>query len=171
MEHLRWHHHPRLRRPIMVAAFEGWNYASDASSSASRYLRDVWRGRPFGTMDHEGCFNAGIPSASLWAAVPHYVGGTPSPKAALALVRRAASLLATPLMTTDLEIASAAYESQVSEVVDEDEDVAGYVRRLELVGDDDDDDDDDGHAPEGSTGEVDGEQLGADLERFLREQG
>ena len=74
-------------------------------------------------------------------------------------------------MTTDLEIASAAYESQVSEVVDEDDDVAGYVRRLELVGDDDDDDDDDGHEPVGSTGEVDGEQLVADLERFLREQG
>ena len=120
---------------------------------------------------HDACRQAQIPSASLWAAVPHYVGGTPSPKAALALVRRTADLLATPLMTTDLEIASAAYESQVSEVVDEDDDVAGYVRRLELVGDDDDDDDDDGHAPEGSTGEVDGEQLVADLERFLREQG
>ena len=122
-------------------------------------------------MLHDACRQAQIPSASLWAAVPHYVGGTPSPKAALALVRRTADLLATPLMTTDLEIASAAYESQVSEVVDEDDDVAGYVRRLELVGDDDDDDDDDGHAPEGSTGEVDGEQLVADLERFLREQG
>jgi proteasome assembly chaperone (PAC2) family protein len=118
---------------------------------------------------HDACTRAHIPSASLWAAVPHYVGGTPSPKAALALVRRAAQLLATPLVTTDLEIASAAYESQVTEVVEEDEDVADYVRRLELV--DDDDDDDGADKPDGSSGQVDGERLVAELERFLRDQG
>src|ERR687888_829284 len=66
---------------------------------------------------HDACNRAGIPSASLWAAVPHYVAATPSPKAALALVRRTSGLLATPLTTTDLEIQAASYERQVTEVV------------------------------------------------------
>ncbi len=37
---------------------------------------------------HAACAEAGIPSASLWASVPHYVAAAPNPKAALALVRR-----------------------------------------------------------------------------------
>src|SRR5207247_1326544 len=77
-----------------------------------------------------------IPSASLWAAVPHYVAATPSPKAALALVQRAVGLLSTPVLTTDLEIAAAAYERQVSEVVASDDDVSAYVERLEGESDD-----------------------------------
>ena len=35
----------------------------------------------------------GMPSASLWAAVPHYVAVAPNPKGALALVRRLESLV------------------------------------------------------------------------------
>ena len=37
---------------------------------------------------HDACSEAGIPSASLWAAVPHYVSLTPSPRAAVALCER-----------------------------------------------------------------------------------
>src|SRR5918911_479 len=37
---------------------------------------------------HDACRAAGIPSASLWAAVPHYVSLTPSPRGALALCER-----------------------------------------------------------------------------------
>ena len=37
---------------------------------------------------HDACQRANVPSASLWAAVPHYVAAAPNPKAALALVRR-----------------------------------------------------------------------------------
>ena len=57
MEHARWHHHPRLRRPIMVAAFEGWNDAADASSTAARYLRERWDARPFASIDPEDFFD------------------------------------------------------------------------------------------------------------------
>src|SRR5439155_19950407 len=39
---------------------------------------------------HDALNKAQMPSASLWAAVPHYVAATPSPKAALGLVQRAA---------------------------------------------------------------------------------
>ena len=72
-----------------------------------------------------------LPSASLWAAVPAYVPGAPSPKAALALVERAADVLGLMVPTTALEIAAAAYEREVAELVADDDDLAGYVRRLE----------------------------------------
>jgi predicted ATP-grasp superfamily ATP-dependent carboligase len=106
---------------------------------------------------HDACRARGVPSASLWAAVPHYVAGTPSPKAALALVRRTVSLLSTPLAVTDLEIAAASYERQVSEVVESDDDVAAYVRQLE-------------HQAEAEAELPSGDALAAELERFLRER-
>jgi proteasome assembly chaperone (PAC2) family protein len=108
---------------------------------------------------HDALAKAEMPSASLWAAVPHYVAATPSPKAALALVERAARLIEVPVVTADLAQLAADYERQVSEVVAGDEDVSAYVSRLE----------------ESSDSEglelTSGEELAAELQRFLREQG
>src|SRR5438309_6533929 len=283
MDYVRWSDRPKLRRPVLVAAFEGWNDAADAATSAVRYLRDRWEARPFAQVDpedfydftatrpqvrltdgltreivwpanelsaasipgverdvivllgvepglhwrtfctevvgaaqelgvemmvtlgalladvphtrpvrvtgtaadadlvkrlglqrsryegptgivgvlHDAFSKAQVPSASLWAAVPHYVAATPSPKATLALVERAAELLGASVPTTALEIAAASYERQVSEVVESDDDVSEYVHRLEESSDDGDDED-----VELPTGEA----LAADFERYLREQ-
>jgi proteasome assembly chaperone (PAC2) family protein len=256
---LRWHHRPKLRQPVLVAAFEGWNDAGDAASGAARWLADrygaemiatidaedyfdftttrpiveladdgtrsitwpdtelwsaatdapadlilmighephlKWRtycravteaadaldvsmvltlgallsdvphSRPTavsGTADdadlieqldltpstyegptgivgvlHAACRDRGIPSASLWAAVPTYVSGAPSPKATLALVERTSNLLGLRQPVTDLQIASAAYERQIDELVEADEDTAAYVAGLEEAADDED---------------------------------
>jgi predicted ATP-grasp superfamily ATP-dependent carboligase len=113
---------------------------------------------------HDACNRVGIPSASLWAAVPHYVAATPSPKATLALVERTTALLASPLTTTDLEIAAASYERQITEVVEADEDVRDYVQRLER------DDDEAGPEPIDEASLPSGDALAAELERYLREQ-
>ncbi len=80
---------------------------------------------------HNACVNAGIPSVSLWAAVPSYVPGASSPKAALALIERVADLLTIGVPVLDLQIASAAYERQVTELVSEDEETVTYVEQLE----------------------------------------
>ena len=138
---------------------------------------------------HDALGTAGLASASLWAAVPHYVPGSPSPKAALALVERTCAMLDTSLPTMDLEIAAAEYERQVNEVVEADDDMRGYVRQLEQShdeGDLDDDDDDTGDDDEGIdldagavTGALtdehgnvpSGDALAAEFERFLRDQG
>ena len=72
-----------------------------------------------------------IPSMSLWAGVPSYVSGANSPKAALALVERLAEVLQIGIACTDLEIASAAYERQINELVAEDMDTSEYVNQLE----------------------------------------
>lgn len=284
MDYVRWQDRPQLRRPVLIAAFEGWNDAADAASTAVRYLRDRWSARPFATIDHEDFYDftatrphvrlvngltrriewpetelswaalpetsrdvvvllghepqlkwrtftdqvvsvatdlkvelivilgalladvphtrpvrvtgtaadadlvrrlglgrstyegptgivgvlnealgrSHLPSASLWAAVPHYVAATPSPKASLALLQRTVDILSTGVDTEDLEIEAADYERQVSEVVAADDDVVAYVRRLEASADDDD---------VADMESVSGDALAAELERFLREQG
>jgi proteasome assembly chaperone (PAC2) family protein len=80
---------------------------------------------------HDACGRAGIPSASLWAAVPHYVSLTPSPRAAKALVDRLADLLGADVDTTELDEAAEAYAQQVSEAVSVDEETSAYVQDLE----------------------------------------
>jgi len=283
MQFVHWQERPALRRPVLVAAFEGWNDAADAASTAAAYLRDRWSARPFAIIDpeefydfsatrpevhlaqgltreivwpttefsaaplpgtsrdvvfllgtepqlrwrtfteqivgvvqelgvemivilgalladvahtrpvrvtgtaadeelvrrlnlarssyegptgivgvlHDAFAKAGLPSASLWAAVPHYVASTPSPKASLALVERATGLLSTSVVTADLKVAALDYERQVSEVVAGDDDVSAYVRRLEASADEDD---------VAAMETVTGEDLVDELEQFLRDQ-
>ena len=112
---------------------------------------------------HEALAGRGVASASLWGAVPHYLAVTPNPKAALALVDKAVSLIGAPAEIDDLQRASLAYEERVTEVVAADEEVSGYVRTLEERADDRD---------EGDTGEIpSGDALAEELERYLRDRG
>lgn len=113
---------------------------------------------------HQSFATAGMRSASLWAAVPTYVPHASSPSATLALVERACTVLKVGAVTTDLEIAAAAYERQVSELVDADDDTAAYVRRLEEDADEPDPGEvDDGDEP--VTGD-----LVEEVERYLRDR-
>src|SRR3954451_18670036 len=109
---------------------------------------------------HDACRVACIPSVSLWAAVPHYVSLTPSPRAAKALCDRLATLLDIPLDTTELEEASESYMQQVSEAVASDDETAAYVEELEGRIDDLVEESD---LPSGDS-------LAAELTRFLRER-
>ncbi len=316
MEALEWARRPALKRPVLVAAFAGWNDAGDAATTAARHLATRWQASRFATIHSEDFFDfttqrptvrvddagirhidwpdtkcsagsiagtrrdviviegvephlrwrtfctqvgriareldvelvvtlgalladvphsravrltgtapdpevvarlglttsryegptgivgvlhdefraSGIASCSLWAAVPHYLPGTPSPKAALALVEHCAKLLSAVVPVTDLQIASAQYERQASEAVSSDEDLARYVHQLEaafdsgeLDDDDEDDDDDDFNddddesviahpetaaQPGALTDEFGnvptGDDLAQELERFLR---
>jgi proteasome assembly chaperone (PAC2) family protein len=278
MEHVHWARRPVLAEPVVIAAFEGWNDAGDAASTAARYLADRWdaelvaeidpeeftdfstnrpevrldddgrrevvwptteilaasvpgggdavfvlghephlRWRTFCTeivgvaeelgagtlitlgallaevphtrptpivgtayeLDtlggvelrpssyegptgivgvlHDAARSAGLRTASLWATVPSYVPGAPSPKAAMALVERASAMLGTWVATTDLEIASASYERQVSELVEADEETITYVASLEERHD------------AGRTELPSGGSIADEVERFLRE--
>src|SRR5690606_27266732 len=54
VQHVTWERpRPTLRRPVLVAAFEGWNDAGDAASLAGRYLRDLWDATVVATIDPE----------------------------------------------------------------------------------------------------------------------
>lgn len=109
---------------------------------------------------HDACGKAGIQSASLWAAVPHYVSLTPSPKAAKALVDRLADLLGADVDTGELDEAADAYQQQVSEAVSSDAETSAYVEELE-------------HRVDELAEEMElpsGDALAAELTRFLRER-
>jgi proteasome assembly chaperone (PAC2) family protein len=113
---------------------------------------------------HAACQQAGLPSASLWAAVPHYIAATPNPKAALALVRKLEGLVGVAVDGSELESASADYERQVNVAVQSDPDVQAFVERLEQAASDE--------AAESSPGALpSGETIARDLQRFLRQRG
>jgi proteasome assembly chaperone (PAC2) family protein len=110
---------------------------------------------------HAACAEAGIPSASLWATVPHYIAAAPNPKGALALVRKLEGLVGVSVDASDLEQASVEYERQVNLAVQSDPDVQAFVERLEQAS---------GEEPE--TGEVpSGDTIAREFQRFLRQRG
>jgi len=292
MAHLRWERRHDLRRPVLVAAFEGWNDAGDAASLALSYLASAWKAKrlaaidceeffdftvtrplvrnlsdprakrrrrvewpdfellgarlPFGDHDvlflrgtepqlrwrtfcetcvqaakeveasmvvtlgalladvahtkptrvtgtsddpalaerlqlrpsryegptgiigvlHEAFDRAGIPSASFWAAVPHYVQQLACPQAAMALVARTADLIGAEVDLAELEQLSDDYVRQVDERVQADEEASLYVAGLEQAQDDEDLPEDDD--PEGLLGQLSAEQLADEAARFLK---
>ncbi|HEV3000682.1 MAG TPA: PAC2 family protein [Solirubrobacteraceae bacterium] len=113
---------------------------------------------------HSACAASGMPTASLWASVPHYVAAAPNPKAALALVRHLEQLVGVSVDATDLETAAADYERQVNLAVQSDPDVQAFVERLEQAVE----------AEESSAGPTDlpsGDLLAREFQRFLRQRG
>src|ERR671920_415947 len=80
---------------------------------------------------HAACAEAGLPSCSLWAAVPHYVAVVPNPKGALAILRRLETLVGVTVDASSLEEAATDYERQVSRAVEMDPEVQAFVERLE----------------------------------------
>jgi predicted ATP-grasp superfamily ATP-dependent carboligase len=113
---------------------------------------------------HQACQDAGLPAASLWAAVPHYVAVAPNPKGALALLRRLESLVGVTVDAMELEDAAADYERQVSRAVELDPDVQAFVERLERAADEESGRPDPGSLPSGDV-------LAREFQRFLRQRG
>ncbi|MDA8303036.1 MAG: PAC2 family protein [Actinomycetota bacterium] len=291
---LRWAERPELRRPVLLAAFEGWNDAGNAASGAVAYLSRAWRGNEFASFDAEELWDftasrpkvrlesgqtrrlewpklelasatlpgreqdivflsgpepqlrwrslarelreaatelgvgtaiflgalladvphtrpvhvtggaadpelaalagvepsyyegptgivgvlsdslgqAGIPTVSLWASVPHYVSQSSSPKATLVLVERATHVLGTKVDLAELQMAAAAYERQIDDLVASDEDATAYVHKLEAQ-DEEAEHRGPGNARGGEEGPrlrpASGEHIAAEVERYLRE--
>jgi predicted ATP-grasp superfamily ATP-dependent carboligase len=112
---------------------------------------------------HDAFRQAGIPSVSLWSAVPHYVSLAPSPRAARALCDRLGELLGIQLDLSELEEQEKVYAEQITEAVASDPETAAYVEELERRADSIDD----------LLGEDDlptGESLAAELSQFLRDR-
>jgi predicted ATP-grasp superfamily ATP-dependent carboligase len=112
---------------------------------------------------HTACADAGLPAASLWAAVPHYVAAAANPKAALALLRKVEGLIGVSVDVTELEAAASDYERQVGLAVQSDPDIQAFVERLEQAADSEEQ-----TAPEDVPS---GEALAREFQRFLRQRG
>jgi predicted ATP-grasp superfamily ATP-dependent carboligase len=113
---------------------------------------------------HSACQEAGVPSASLWASVPHYVAAAPNPKAALALVRKLESLVGVSVDAEELERSAVDYERQVSLAVQSDPDVQAFVERLERAAAEEEEE----MGPEDLPS---GDVIAREFQRFLRQRG
>jgi hypothetical protein len=103
---------------------------------------------------------AEIPTASLWASVPHYVAtASPSPKATLALLDRLEELTGVGPAREHLRTEAAAWEASIDAAAAEDEDMAEYIRQLERTRDTWD-------SPDAS-----GDAIAQAFERYLRRRG
>jgi proteasome assembly chaperone (PAC2) family protein len=145
-------------RPVPVTGTAEGDLATKLGLSRSSYEG------PTGIVGvlHDVCREAGIPSASLWAAVPHYISVSPNPKAALALIDRLGALLETHFETMELGQAALRFERQVTTAVASDEDVSTYVRDLERRMD----------AGEEPLRDLPtGDELAAELQKFLSDRG
>ncbi|MFG2213985.1 PAC2 family protein [Streptomyces sp. NPDC048685] len=57
---------PELIDPVMVAAFEGWNDAGDAASTAVAHLDREWKGEVFAALDAEDYYDFQVNRPTLW---------------------------------------------------------------------------------------------------------
>ena len=111
---------------------------------------------------HDACRRRGLTSASLWAAVPHYVAAVPNPKAALALLRRLEGFTGVAIEASELEDAVSRFETQVDRAVAANPEIEDLVRRLESE-----------RAEEDAIGLEDmpsGDAIAQDFQRFLRQR-
>lgn len=107
---------------------------------------------------HEAAHRGGFEAVALWAALPAYAAGVPSPQGALALVEQLASSAGVAVDIDDLVSASVEYVDQLGALVAEDEDTVVYLRQLEEAYDTE-------KVALGST-----EDLVSEVEDFLRDQ-
>jgi proteasome assembly chaperone (PAC2) family protein len=121
---------------------------------------------------HSASSAAGLPSMSLWASIPHYVAAAPSPKAALALVRRLEDIVGISVDAEELEEATVNYERQVGRAVSSNPEILAFVERLERGDDDEDEDDEEDDLPPLLLEDLpSGDILASEFQRFLRQQG
>jgi len=148
-------------RPVSVTAF-----ASDPALVERLQLQPPTYEGPTGIVGvlQNACVEAGMPAASLWAAVPHYVAVAPNPKGALALLRKLETLVGVTVDASELETAAVDYERQVSRAVEMDPDVQAFVERLERAADEEDPSPDPSQIPSGDL-------LAREFQKFLRQRG
>lgn len=148
-------------RPVPVS---GTAYSADA---AERFNLETSRYEgPTGITGvlQDACVRAGIPAVSFWAAIPHYVSNPPNPKATVALLRRVEDVLDLEVPLGELPLLAEEWEQTVTDMIDDDEEVADYVRSLEERGDAETDISD-------VISKIDGDALAAEFERYLRRRG
>ncbi|MBX5440526.1 MAG: PAC2 family protein [Solirubrobacteraceae bacterium] len=148
-------------RPVSITGF-----ATDEALRARTDLTPSTYEGPTGIIGvlHAACAEAGLPSASLWATVPHYVAAAPNPKAALALVRKLEGMVGVTVDASELESAAADYERQVSLAVQSDPDVQAFVERLERAAEEEEEPVDPTQLPSGDT-------IAREFQRYLRQRG
>jgi proteasome assembly chaperone (PAC2) family protein len=111
---------------------------------------------------HDACRKRGLTSASLWAAVPHYVAAVPNPKAALALLRRLEGMTGVAIEASELEEAAERFDEQIDRAFAANPEIEELVQRLEQ---------EQAESVDLSDDVPSGEALASEFQRFLRQRG
>jgi proteasome assembly chaperone (PAC2) family protein len=111
---------------------------------------------------HDACRKRGLTSASLGAAVPHYVAAVPNPKAALALLRRLEGMTGVAIEASELEEAAERFDEQIDRAVAANPEIEELVQRLEQ---------EQAESVDLSDDVPSGEALASEFQRFLRQRG
>ena len=112
-----------------------------------------------------GFADAALPAVGIWARVPHYAAGMPYPRASEALLEKLAELTGLAVDTSALHTAAETTLAQLDQLIKSSGEHLSMVRQLEQQHDD-----------EASTaafefGELpSGDEIAAELERFLRDE-
>lgn len=114
----------------------------------------------------EGFAAAGVPAVGVWARVPHYLAALPYPAASAALVEAFAAVTGLEVDAGELHATADSTEHQIDDIVANSDEYRALVRRLEAAYDGE------VSTPLDFSGLPSGDELAAELERFLRgEQG
>ncbi len=105
----------------------------------------------------------GLPVLGLWAQVPHYVAAMPYPAASLALLEAANRVAQIDLPLGDLPERAVASRARIDELIGQNAEHLAMLEQLEQQADQ--------HATTTQLADASGDELVAELERFLREQG
>jgi proteasome assembly chaperone (PAC2) family protein len=147
-------------RPIRLTGM-----ASDPSALAALGTRPPSYVGPTGIVGvlHHVAGGRGLRTVSLWAPSSHYAAGLANAKASMSLVRAVESVTGLELGAAGLQAAALAYEQQVSHAVEADPRLRTLVEQLERAADTE---------PVEDAGPLpSGDDLAAELERYLREYG
>jgi len=105
----------------------------------------------------------GVPAVGLWARVPHYAAAMPYPDASAVLLEGLERLTGVHVDAHELRVAAKSTRRRLDELVANSDEHAALVRQLEAAVDAEAD------RPSGSA-LPSGDELAAELERFLREE-
>lgn len=105
----------------------------------------------------------GLPALGLWAQVPHYVAAMPYPAASLALLQATNRVGGLALPVADIEAQAQASRARIDELISQNAEHQAMLEQLEQQADE--------HATTSQLSATSGDELAAELERFLREQG
>jgi proteasome assembly chaperone (PAC2) family protein len=149
-------------RPVRVTGT-----ASDPELAALLGVRPTRYEGPTGIVGvlNTACREHGVPTASLWANVPHYISGTENPRATLVLAQRVGEFLGASVDLSELEEAARQFDQKLGEAVARNAEVAAYVQKLEAKSPDEDEPP---AAPQ--EGLPPTSDLVAEIEQFLRQQ-
>jgi proteasome assembly chaperone (PAC2) family protein len=105
----------------------------------------------------------GLPALGLWVQVPHYVSAMPYPRASLALLQGANAVAGLDLPFADLEERAVTNQARLDELISQNPEHQAMVAQLETQADQ--------AATSAALSDTSGDELAAELERYLREHG